>query len=176
MYATNLAVQAPFTPSVVNYEYDTYQANDPLVHYLKSDLTYLGYDPNPNSSVQTGVHPVPLNASNFPLLPDLGKINARYQPWGRSVPSGQIGVSLAIYDENAYNLAFKDPLVKQSDNWDFPSGDGLPLTTLGRIHRGTPWQTIYLKASDILLELKLINLVTSAPTLGSSGREISIFQ
>ena len=35
LYATNLAVQAPYTPSVVTYEYDTYQANDPLVHYLK---------------------------------------------------------------------------------------------------------------------------------------------
>ena len=56
MYATNLAVQAPFTPSAITYEYDTYQANDPLVHYLKSDLIYLGYDPNPNSGVQTGVH------------------------------------------------------------------------------------------------------------------------
>ncbi len=152
IFSTNLAVQAPFTPSIVNYEYDTYQANDPLVHYLKSDLTYFGYDPNPNSNAQTGVHPVPLNASNFPLLPDLGEINARYQPWGRSVPSGQVGVSLAFYDENAYNLVFKDPLVTHSDNWDFPSGTGLPLTTLGRIHRGTPWQTIYLKTSDILVE------------------------
>ena len=58
LYSTNLAVQAPYTPSAITYEYDTYQANDPLVHYLKSDLTYSGYDPNPNSSVQTGVHPV----------------------------------------------------------------------------------------------------------------------
>ena len=46
LYATNLAVQAPYTPSAITYEYDTYQANDPLVHYLKSDLTYSGYDPN----------------------------------------------------------------------------------------------------------------------------------
>ena len=152
LYATNLAVQAPFTSSVVTYEYDTYQANDPLVHYLKSDLTYLGYDPNPISSAQTGVHPVPLNAANFSLLPDLGKINARYQPWGRSVPSGQVGVSLAFYDESAYNLAFKDPLVTQPDNWDFPNSGGLPLTILGRIHRGTPWQTVYLKATDVLDE------------------------
>jgi hypothetical protein len=152
MYATNLAVQAPYTPSVVNYEYDTYQANDPLIHYLKSDLTYLGYDPNPNSSVQTGVHQDPATAAGLTLLPDLGTVNARYQPWGKTPPNGEIGVIQVIYDESAYNLAFKDPLVKQSDNWDFPNGGSLPLITLGRIHRGTPWQTIYLKASDILVE------------------------
>jgi hypothetical protein len=159
IFSTNLAVQAPYTPSVVTYEYDTYQANDPLVHYLKSDLTYSGYDPNINSLLQTGVHPEPATIPNFPVLPDLGKVNARYQPWGVAPPNGQIGVSLATYDENAYNLAFKDPLVKQSDNWDFPHGCRLPLTTLGQIHRGTPWQTVYLKASDILSEVNPVNSI-----------------
>jgi hypothetical protein len=151
-YATNLAVQVPYTPNAITYEYDTYQANDPLVHYLKSDLNYLGYDPNNNSLLQTGVHQEPANATNFPVLINLGKVNARYQPWGIIPPNGQTGISQLTYDENPYNLAFKDPLLKQSDNWDFPS-DKLPTVGwLGRVHRGTPWQTIYLKASDVLLE------------------------
>lgn len=47
----------------------------------------------------------------------------------------------------------------QSDNWNFPSGNGLPLNTLGQIHRGTPWQTIYLKADNILTEINPVNSV-----------------
>ena len=164
MYSTNLAVQVPYSPTAITYEYNTYQANDPLVHYLKSDLNYLGYDPDNNSPLQTGVHPEPLNIANFPLLPNLGKVNARYQPWGGKTAIGETGISQTTYDENAYNLAFKDPLMKQSDHWDFPNGSGLPLTTLGQVHRGTPWQTVYLKASDILAELNPVN-----PNLGNVG-------
>jgi hypothetical protein len=52
-------------------------------------------------------------------------------------------------DKNPYNLAYRDPLVWGSDNWSFPSTNSLPLTTLGQIHRGTPWQTVYLKATNI---------------------------
>ena len=60
------------------------------------------------------------------------------------------------YDENAFNLAFKDPLMTRPDNWDFPA-DKLPTVGwLGRVHRGTPWQTVYLKASDILNEAQSI--------------------
>ena len=47
-------------------------------------------------------------------------------------------------------LAIKDPLVTCSDDWDFPDGQPLDVSWLGRVHRGTPWQTVYLKASDIL--------------------------
>ncbi len=53
-------------------------------------------------------------------------------------------------DQNPANLAFKDPLVRESDSWDFPA-DKLPTAGwLGRVHRGTPWQTVYLKATNIL--------------------------
>jgi hypothetical protein len=47
-------------------------------------------------------------------------------------------------------MQLKDPLIWRPDNWNFP---GNPLATvgwLGRVHRGTPWQTVYLKASSIL--------------------------
>ncbi len=47
-------------------------------------------------------------------------------------------------DQNPYNLALKDPLLWQSDNWDFPTNESLSGEWLGRVHRGTPWQTIYL--------------------------------
>ena len=80
----------------------------------------------------------------LPILPDIGALNARYQPWGK------IPQTLATIDQNAYNPAYKDPLVKQSDNWDFP-GSKLPsVGWLGRVHRGSPWQTVFLKATNIL--------------------------
>ena len=54
---------------------------------------------------------------------------------------------MAPTDPEAYNLALKDPQVWTSDQWDFPTGQGPILTALGRVHRGTPWQTLYLKSA-----------------------------
>ena len=165
-YTTDLAVQVPFAPSISSYEYISWQANDPLVHYMQSDLNFRGADPqNGSSGVQTGVHKIALaSASSLQLLPDLGKVNARYQPWGVKPPTIGTGISQANYDENPFNLAFKDPLATQSDNWNFPGGNSLPLTTIGQIHRGTPWQTVYLKADNILTEINPVS-----PALGNVG-------
>ena len=37
----------------------------------------------------------------------------------------------------------------RSDDWQFPTNALPNVGWLGRIHRGTPWQTVYLKASDL---------------------------
>ncbi len=152
LYATNLVVQVPYAPCMANYEYISWQANDPLVHYLQSDLVYTGSDPQSGSStVQTGVHRQAITmTTSLPLLPDLGKVNARYQPWGVLPPTVGTGIAQNNYDENPYSLAFKDPLMTQSDNWDFPTNKFPTVGWLGRVHRGTPWQTVYLKATNIL--------------------------
>ena len=50
------------------------------------------------------------------------------------------------------DLAFKDPLVWGSDYWNFPTHQTWNPNWLGNVHRGTPWQTIYLKSPDILAE------------------------
>ena len=39
-YATNWIVQVPYLPVVTIREYSSWQANDPLVHYLASDLKF----------------------------------------------------------------------------------------------------------------------------------------
>jgi hypothetical protein len=45
------------------------------------------------------------------------------------------------------NRALKDAGVYSSDHWNFPTNQTLASPhPLGRIHRGTPWQTIYLQA------------------------------
>ena len=141
-YVTNTAVQVPYTPTVTTYEYTSWQANDPLVHSLASDLNYSGFDPDANS-VHTGVNKL-ANRAVLPLLPDIGTLNAHYHPWGK-VSQALLGV-----DQNGYNRAYKDPLVKQSDNWNFPNGQPLSPDWIGQVHRGTPWQTIFLKATNIL--------------------------
>jgi hypothetical protein len=68
---------------------------------------------------------------------------------------------LPIEDQNPYNLALKDPLVWQSDDWDFPTYKLPTIGWLGRVHRGSPWQTVYLKAPDIVREIQINAGVTN---------------
>ncbi|MGA3141539.1 MAG: hypothetical protein ABSF10_00645 [Verrucomicrobiota bacterium] len=139
----DLCVQVPFVASRTAYQYISWQANDPLVHYLASDLNFTGTEP---SGLQTGTHQWNDLMVNLPPN-NLGQLNDRYQPWGRSL-------SFPNVDTSGYNLAYKDPLVRWSDNWNFPTNELAIYNWLGQIHRGTPWQTIYLKASDILGEIQ----------------------
>lgn len=57
-------------------------------------------------------------------------------------------------DTNSFNLAYRDPLVWGSDYWDFPTNKYPTPGWMGRVHRGSPWQTVYLKASDIWQQTK----------------------
>ncbi|MDE3066828.1 MAG: hypothetical protein KGJ60_04670 [Verrucomicrobiota bacterium] len=152
--ATNvqLSVQAPYAPTRFVVDYTTWQANDPLVHDLASDLNYTG----PTSGgLAPGTNTFNYTASNsIPILPNLGKLNEHYSPWGGSP---YFSSSPADTSSQAaltrYNLAVKDPLVWRSDDWYFPANK-LPTTGwLGRVHRGTPWQTVYLKSPDVLAEV-----------------------
>jgi hypothetical protein len=144
-YATNNPAQVPYTPSVTTSEYISWQANDPLVHYLASDLNFQGTE---IGGTKTGI-----TVTNTLSRPSFNLWNERYQPWGRTAQMGDATVNTAIVDQNPANLAFKDPLVRMSDNWDFPGNKFPTVGWLGRVHRGTPWQTVYLKASDILTEI-----------------------
>ena len=145
---SNPSVQVTFAPPRIAYQYTSWQANDPLVHYVASDLNYTGAEA---SGLQTGTHQVNYATTNLPAN-NLGQLNDRYQPWGNTL-------SPASADTNAFNLAYKDPLVRMSDNWDFPTNKLPGVGWLGRVHRGTPWQTVYLKAFDILGEIQGGNYV-----------------
>lgn len=145
VYPTNteLTAQAPFTPTRNAYDYTIWQANDPIVHFLATDLSEVTAD--------TGLHisddPTPQSTQPVPSYTTyLNKVTARYQPWGRDDQlKGIIGDN-----RFQYNLAIKDPLVYGPDNWDFPTNHYPSAGWLGRVHRGTPWQTIYLKATNVL--------------------------
>ncbi len=125
----SLVRQAPFTPTRKIYQNYSWQANDPLVHYTMEDL----YDMDRTNNIQYAVPP-----SAVPTNSNLGMINRNYRPWG-----GNTNVSS---DTNKFNIAVKDPMVRKADDWDFPTNKFPTLGWLGRVHRGTPWQTLYLKS------------------------------
>ena len=136
---TALAMQAPYTPAATVACLTEWEANDPLVHYLASDLAGSALNSQPMQQI------IPLT---------FGILNDRYRPWGGNV-------QFPNTDPNPYNLALKDPLVFSSDNWNFPTGQALSSSWLGQVHRGTPWQTIYLKATDILASSGGLNTWTN---------------
>ncbi len=126
-YATTNTFAAPYQPSRSIFLVTSWQANDPLVHYTAGDLA------NPwTPTFMTDV-------LNPPPTDNLGKINKRYEPWGGSPTSDSASLTKT-------DLTLKDPLVRKSDNWDFPTNKLPNVGWLGRVHRGTPWQTVYFKS------------------------------
>jgi hypothetical protein len=120
--------QAPFSPIRKIQLTTKLQANDPLVHYTLDDLV----DRRQTNILQFVRPPqTPLNDSN------LGRMNERHRPWG-----GRPGSTAQIED---FDYRFKDPLIRSSDNWQFSTNKMPNIGWLGRVHRGTPWQTIYFK-------------------------------
>lgn len=125
-YRSNI-FQAPFNPYQRIYQHTSWQANDPLVHYQVSDL-------------RTKTNTIDFISQN-PALQNLGRLNTHYEPW----TSGLSGHSPS---PTLFDPTVKDPLMGRSDSWDFPEGQPLDGSWLGRVHRGTPWQTIYLKSDS----------------------------
>jgi len=130
-------VQVPYTPTISVVEDKTWQVNDPAVHYLESDLGVIA-DP-----AQLVAKWVPSDPSKS-VLPGINQKPDRYLPWGLGFPS-QTGI-----DSNPNNAAFKDPLVWESSDWNFPTNVYPAVGWIGRVHRGTPWQTVYLKSTNII--------------------------
>jgi hypothetical protein len=134
-HATTVA-QVPFTPHVKIFRKFEWRANDPLVHYMDEDLR----------RGSTNLQFVGLRPEDKRMLTDfnLGAVNPEYNPWG-----GQQNRSMVDDGRQAMsqNLTITDPKIKRSDDWDFPTNKFPTLGWLGRVHRGTPWQTVYFKAA-----------------------------
>jgi hypothetical protein len=121
----------PYTPTYVVQQPTNWVVNDPLVHYTIDDLVWTR-DP---STLQAP--DVWSNLNVPPLFTNtLGKVSTRYSPWG----SGDYA--------NKNNMLFKDPLIAGSVDWQFPTNKFPGVGWIGRVHRGTPWQTVYLKADN----------------------------
>jgi hypothetical protein len=143
-FSSNYVAQVPYSPTAVISDYTAWQANDPLVHYLASDLTYNGAEQG--GGLETGIKKL-LDTETL-VHPSYNSVNDRYQPWGTPAPTAY---QTSGYNfSNPYNLIYKDPLIWSSDNWDFPTNQYPTVGWIGRVHRGTPWQSVYLKKTDIL--------------------------
>jgi len=143
---TQLTIQAPYSPTRYIMQYVTWQANDPLVHYLASDID----EPplNNTTTPEPGLHAYTFPITNALTSLNLGRLNDRYMPWGGN-PT--LTVEQRIQDDpNAYDTAERDPLATSSDNWDFPANKFPTTGLLGQVHRGTPWQTVYLKSTNFV--------------------------
>ena len=124
---TNLVLLCPFTPTRRISASWTWQANDPLVRPARTALQHVIERPALTLTLQT--------------IKGIGSLNDRFLPWG--------GNPFAIdEDPDSYNAALKDPLIRKSDDWTFPVSEPLSLAMLGLVHRGTPWQTFYLKSAQ----------------------------
>lgn len=129
---SGLVQQSPFSPTRKLYVLTSWQANDPLVHYRVEDLM----DPRGVTNQILVLKPPSLVPTNW----NIGRLNTRYQPWGGNPQKDPSA------DPYAFELRVKDAGVRKSDDWDFPHTKFANIGWLGRVHRGTPWQTIYLKS------------------------------
>jgi hypothetical protein len=100
-----------------------------------------------------GVFNVPTQIPSLSNL-DLTTLNKNYNPWGGNpyqYNSGHSdGTTGAGNDTNRYAYWLKDPGVTNSDAWNFSASPSSDFNWLGGVHRGTPWQTVYLKSFDVL--------------------------
>ncbi len=134
----------PEIPHIILQQTETWEANDPLVHYTLDDLAWPG---NPGATPTFQMYPT--NA----LTNAVGTISKRYDPWPGSNYTGEV--------------LFRDPGVSSANNWQFPTNNFPGVGWLGRVHRGTPWQTIYLKPDNPGADPFPITRWASAPNVWS---------
>jgi hypothetical protein len=121
-----------YNPSNVLVQTETWVANDPLVHYMASDLKYPSSGPDTVQNVSgSGVGLLLLS----PMTNEVGRISKRYDPWGMAGGKDT-------------DMLLKDPAITSASAWAFPSNKLASVGLLGRVHRGTPWQTVYFKSDN----------------------------
>ena len=129
LYLTN-EFYAPYAPTRGISFYTAWSVNDPLVHYMIDDLKDFGAVTN-----------VEFESVSQSPIPDLvsRQISKRYDPWGGNPKYPSVDAT------RKFDLGRKDPGMFRSDAWDFPTNRWPNIGWIGRVHRGTPWQTVYLK-------------------------------
>jgi hypothetical protein len=132
------SVEAPFSPYQVIAFQNSWEVNDPLVHYMLADIA----DPVQTNTAfnYTSYWPVYPGPAQFGTI---GALNKHFRPWGGNPNNPDPTTGPAGFQWST----MKDPGVVDSDAWDFPTNRFATVGTIGRVHRGTPWQTIYLKSA-----------------------------
>ncbi len=129
----------------------SWQVNDPFLNGQEMDYRDF-YNPDSSNPTPDSTFAIDADGNQtgygrknrrFPPGPpplgfNVGSENSNWQPWSDSFDVPE-------------NHTYKDPGVTDSRQWDFPVANTENLLRsigdLGRVHRGTPWQTIYLKAN-----------------------------
>ncbi len=157
------SIQSPFNPTRVVSLSATWEANDPLVHYTLADLEnqflplLITNHPTRTAIAPPGsLYRVDFLINRF--FTNYG-VNFAFQPWGtvpditryaayQNIANFRTAEGQGYYAvaPPAYDQRLKDAGVFRSDQWDFPQRKFANLGWLGRVHRGTPWQTFYLKS------------------------------
>jgi len=140
---TQAVMQVPFSPTSIQLHRTTLQVNDPFVHYLASDLRDI------DVVGTNAIARVPLNrVVEYPPFENIGLVNNRYAPWGTQGRTAKGEVIDGLPD--LFDTVFKDPGLIDSDRWVFPTNSTYSqIGLIGRVHRGTPWQTVYLKSAGV---------------------------
>jgi hypothetical protein len=125
---------SPYQPTKTNYFYTSWQVNDPLVHYTVGDMQAL--------TNRLSLDAIDSTQPGFQDFSPNTTFTRRYDPWGGY---GKLGNSTPTHND----MRFKDPLLTRSDDWDFPTNKLPNIGWLGRVHRGTPWQTLNLKSANV---------------------------
>jgi len=144
------AMFAPYSPTIVAEQDVRFEVNDPIVHYLTSDLivSRTNLTDGQDTTIVPGINVTNLNdpvvlRQQFGLPKSIGRLNAAYRPWGGNPTELTFGRK--AFSEH-FNMGLKDPGVHFAEDWDFPERKFGTIGWMGRVHRGTPWQTIYMKS------------------------------
>lgn len=185
-----LVMQSGFNPTATIFLTDRRMVNDPLVHYTADDLVpgYSAYgEPGGYAEVVVGgVRRTPKNGKAFTLdakittnqvgLPK--KLLTASAPWGTNANYGYFVPPKADDANNsAFDMAYKDPGITRSDDWNFPTNFStrfVNLGHLGRVHRGTPWQTVYLKSASAAIGT-VVSRMESAKNWGAWAGNVDTY-
>ncbi|MBI1841820.1 MAG: hypothetical protein HYR88_13355 [Verrucomicrobia bacterium] len=151
---TNLQKQTPFTAGGVVFKINSWQANDPLLHHIPEHF----YQPDsPGLGVKLSLEVGNVRLGEFQKQGNLlsvrtnwniGLVNRDevYTRWGYPPGQDQGRNSTAQELATLFNRQTRDPMVRTPDDWSFPAGKYPGLGWIGKAHRGTAWQSVYLKA------------------------------
>ena len=134
MHYTTRDLENPFLPLVITN------------HRLRSIIAPAGslyrVDRLPNG-LPLPNYPVNFAFQPWANRPDISRYNGYQNIANFRNTNGQGYLELSA---PAYDLRLKDAGIFNSDQWDFPQRKFANLGWIGRVHRGTPWQTVYLKS------------------------------
>ncbi len=183
-------MQAGYNPTASVFLTDRRMVNDPLVHYTADDLVpgYSAYgEPGGYAEVVIGgVRRTPQNGKTFTLDAKITtnqvglarKLLSGSAPWGTNANYGYFASPKADDpNSSAFDMAYKDPGITQADDWNFPTNRSTRFPNighLGRVHRGTPWQTVYLKSSAAAIG-SVVSRMESAKNWGAWSGNIETY-